>query len=321
VNILLTGASSLLGEHTVRLLHARGDEVSVLQRRASSVAADLRLHEQLADIADAEVPVGTDCVIHLAARVGVVGSRADFFQTNVLGTRHLVAAARDAGVKRFVFVSSPSVAHTGEPIAGRGAQPADYRHAKGEYSKSKALAETEVLAADAPGFATIAVRPHLVWGPGDTQLVGRIVERAQSGRLGLVSGGRALIDTTYIDNAADALVAAADRAEAGHGRAFIISNGQPRTVAEMVERICAAAGVEGPSVSVPKALAWVGGAVAEAVWKTTGRQEDPPMTRFLAGQLGTSHWFDLRRTQQTLQWAPRVDLDEGFRRLRSYYSR
>jgi nucleoside-diphosphate-sugar epimerase len=138
--------------------------------------------------------------------------------------------------------------------------------------------------------------------------------------LGLVSGGRALIDTTYIDNAADALVAAVDHIDAGHGRAFIVSNGQPRTVEEMVGRICAAAGVPGPSLTVPQPVAWVGGAVAEAAWKLARRTDDPPMTRFLAGQLGTAHWFDLRETERVLQWRPRVDLDEGFERLRSYYA-
>ncbi len=323
MKVLLTGASSLLGAQTVRRLTERGDTVATLQRRPADVAADLGLVEHLADVTDpaavAEAVAGADCVIHLAARVGVVGSRADFFTTNVVGTRTVLSAARDAGVRRFVFVSSPSVAHTGASIAGQAAQPADPRRAKGEYSRSKALAETEVLAADAAGFATIAVRPHLVWGPGDTQLVGRIVERAKDGRLGLVAGGRALIDTTYVDNAADALVAAADHADAGHGRAFIVSNGQPRTVEEMVTRICAAAGVPGPSMSVPKPAAWLGGAVAETVWKAARREDDPPMTRFLAGQLGTAHWFDLRETRQVLQWAPEVGLDEGFERLSASY--
>jgi nucleoside-diphosphate-sugar epimerase len=323
VKVLLTGSSSLLGAETARRLTTRGDTVVTLQRRPAEVAVDLGLDEHLGDVTDptvvAQAVAGADAVIHLAARVGVVGSREDFFTTNVVGTRTVLAAAHDAGVRRFVFVSSPSVAHTGASIAGQGAQPADPRRAKGEYSRSKALAEQEVLAADAEGFATLAVRPHLVWGPGDTQLVGRIVERAREGRLGLVAGGRALIDTTYIDNAADALAAAADRAEVAHGGAFVVSNGQPRTVEEMVTAICASAGVPGPSVSVPKPVAWLGGALAETVWKAARRDDDPPMTRFLAGQLGTAHWFDLRETRRVLQWSPQVGLDEGFERLRAYY--
>lgn len=324
MKVLVTGAGSLLAAETVRRLVARGDTVSVLQRRPSAVAAELGLTEFLGDVVDEQVVAhavaGADTVIHLAARVGVVGTPEQFFTTNVVGTRTVLAAAREAGVGRFIFVSSPSVAHTGEAIAGHGADAADPRHAKGEYSKSKALAEREVLAADGDGITTIAVRPHLVWGPGDTQLVGRIVQRAQQGRLALVAGGRPLIDTTYLDNAADALIAAADHADAGHGRAFIVSNGEPRTVEEILTRICQAAGERPPTRSVPRALAWAAGALAEGAWKVGRRDDDPPMTRFLAGQLGTAHWFDLRETQDVLHWRPQVGLDEGFERLRASFA-
>lgn len=321
MRVLLTGSSSLLAAHVVRLLHDRGDEVRVLQRNPSAVAAELGLTETLTDLVNAEAVAAAvaeaDCVVHLAARVGVVGTTQEFFETNVVGTRVVLDAARAAGVGRFVFVSSPSVAHSGSALAGRGTDPADPRHAKGLYSRTKAIAELRVLAADEPGFATIAVRPHLVWGPGDTQLIGRIISRAQSGRLALVAGGRPLIDTTYIDNAAEAVVAAVDHAADGHGEAFIVSNGQPRTFAEIIERICSAASVPAPTRSYPTPVAWAAGAVAESVWSLTKRTDDPPMTRFLAGQLGTAHWFDLRRTEAVLRWAPGISLDEGFERLRA----
>lgn len=319
MRVLLTGASSMLGAGVVRALHDRRDEVVVLQRRPSPVARELGVAEVLGDLSDRaavdRAARGVDAVIHLAARVGVVGTAAQFHETNVLGTRAVLGAARTQRVTRFVFISSPSVAHAGSALAGTGADPADPERAKGHYSRTKARAELDVLAADGPEMATLAIRPHLVWGPGDTQLVGRIVERARSGRLALVGRGRALIDTTYIDNAVDAVVAALDHAPAGHGQAFVVSNGEPRTVAELVERICAAAGLEAPTRSVPRAVAWTGGAVAEALWWAGRRTDDPPMTRFLAGQLATAHWFDQRRVREVLEWAPRVSLDEGFRRL------
>jgi nucleoside-diphosphate-sugar epimerase len=204
-------------------------------------------------------------------------------------------------------------------LAGSGADPADPQRSKGHYSRSKAQAELDVLAADSPELATIAIRPHLIWGPGDTQLVGRIVARAHSGRLVLVGGGRALVDTTYIDNAVDAVVAALDHAEHGHGQAFVVSNGEPRTVAELFEQICAAAGAPAPHRSVPHAVAWTGGALAEVLWRLARRTDDPPMTRFLAGQLATAHWFDQRRVREVLDWAPRVSLDEGFTRLAAHH--
>jgi nucleoside-diphosphate-sugar epimerase len=302
-----------------RALAARGDDVAVLQRHPAGVASECGLVEHLADLNDGaavgEAVGGVDAVVHVAARVGVVGSAAQFHETNVLGTRSVLDAARSAGAGRFVLVSSPSVAHSGSALVGAGAGPADPARAKGHYSRSKARAELEVLAADAPGIATIAIRPHLIWGPGDTQLVGRVVERARSGRLALVGGGRALIDTTYVDNAVDAVVAALDRAHVGHGSALVVSNGEPRTVAELVERICAAAGVQAPTRSVPRSLAWSAGALAEGVWSATGRTDDPPMTRFLATQLGTAHWFDQREVREVLGWSPRISLDEGFARL------
>lgn len=166
----------------------------------------------------------------------------------------------------------------------------------------------------------MAVRPHLVWGPGDTQLVGRIVSRARSGRLALVGSGAALIDTTYVANAAAAIVAAVDRCEHAHGQALVISNGEPRPITEIVARVCRAAGVRPPRRRVPFPVAWAGGAAAEALWAVRAPAGDPPMTRFLAEQLATTHWFDQRRTRAVLDWTPAVSLDEGFVRLASWYA-
>jgi nucleoside-diphosphate-sugar epimerase len=169
-------------------------------------------------------------------------------------------------------------------------------------------------------MAVVAVRPHLVWGPGDTQLVGRIVERARRARLAVVGSGMALIDTTYMDNAADAIIAALERAPELAGRALVVSNGEPRPVQELFDRIAAAAGVAPSRLRVPSAVARAGGTIAERLWERTGRREDPPMTRFLAEQLSTAHWFDQRETRRLLAWTPAVPLDEGFRRLREWYA-
>ena len=181
------------------------------------------------------------------------------------------------------------------------------------------MAEITALEADSPAMPVVAVRPHLVWGPGDTQLVGRIVDRARAGRLAVVGSGAALIDTTYIDNAADALVAALDRSPSLGGRAFVVTNGQPRPVAEIIGRIVTAAGLEPPGLKVPYPVAHTGGLIIERVWDRRGRDDDPPMTSFLAEQLGTAHWFDQRETRAALGWEPAVSLDEGFRCLREWF--
>ncbi len=169
-------------------------------------------------------------------------------------------------------------------------------------------------------MAVLAIRPHLVWGPGDTQLVGRIVERAAAGRLPLVGSGAGLIDSTYVDNAAAALVAAVDACGPVHGEALVVTNGEPRPAGELVARICAAAGVPAPRRRIPLPVAWTAGAAVEAAWAVTRRRSTPPITRFLAEQLATAHWFDQRRTREALGWQPEVSLDEGLERLRTWYA-
>lgn len=315
MKVLVTGATSMLGGALARALIGRGDEVTVLQRRPSGLAC----REVLADVADpdavAAAMAGQDAVVHLAAKVDIVGVWPDFVRVNVDGTRHVVAAAQASSARRLVHVSSPSVAHAGAPLVGAGAGPADPQRARGSYARSKAMAEQVALAADSPDLAVVAIRPHLVWGPGDTQLIGRIVDRARAGRMALVGSGAALIDTTYVDNAVDALVCALDRCPAVHGEALVVSNGEPRPVAELVASICRAAGVEPPRRLVPLPIAWAAGAAVEGTWSAMRLTSDPPMTRFLAAQLATAHWFDQRRTRELLDWAPRVSLVEGFRRL------
>ena len=317
MRVLVTGASGMLGRATATALSERGDEVTVLQRRA----AGLECREVLGDVADpavvARAVAGQEAVLHLAAKVDVTGPWAEYERANVTGTRVVVDACRRAGVGRLVHVSSPSVAHDGAALVGVGAEPADPERARGHYSRSKAVAEREALAADSAGLAVLVVRPHLVWGPGDTQLVERVVERARAGRLPVIGSGAALIDTTYVDNAADALVAAADAAV--HGEALVVSNGEPRPVAEVIARLCRAAGVPAPRRRVPVGVAWAAGAAVEVVWAATQRRDTPPLTRFLTGQLSTAHWFDQRRTRAVLRWSPRVPLAEGFARLAATY--
>lgn len=314
MRVLVTGATSMIGACTVQELLRRGHEVHVMQRGES----ELPVKVFRGDIRDSDVVRaaihGCDVVIHAAAKVGLVGSFQEFFSTNVTGTENIMNAAADAGCRGVVYVSSPSVSYSTTPVEGAASPPA-IDNVMGHYSRTKSIAERAVLNDDR--LPTVALRPHLVWGPGDTQLVGRIVERAQQGRLVLVNKGNAVVDSTYIDNVADALVAAAERIgiqENLDGRSLVVSNGEPRTVASLVESICTAAGVAYAPRSVSLRAAVVLGVIMEAVFKLCPRSE-PPLTKFTAYQLGISHWFDISETMELLEWAPRISLDEGFARL------
>jgi nucleoside-diphosphate-sugar epimerase len=263
---------------------------------------------------------GVDAAVHVAGLVSMTGDWDDFVATNVIGTKNVVEAARSAGVARFVQISSPSVAHSGTSLIGVSAGPADPTATRGHYATSKAMAELTALAADSADMAVVAVRPHLIWGPGDTQLVGRIVERARQGRLAVIGTGAALIDTTYIDNAASSVVAALDRAPDLGGRAFVVTNGQPRPVRELINRIVMSAGLEPPTMKVPYPVARAGGGAVERIWNRRSTESEPPMTSFLAEQLGTAHWFDQRDTRSALRWEPQVSLSEGFNRLKAWFA-
>ena len=235
--------------------------------------------------------------------------------TNVSGTATCSTPRGPPGSARFVLVSSPSVAHAGSALAGAGADPADPGPARGSL-----LAQQGPRRARRPsprtgpqvrhsrsGRTWCGVRATPSWSGASSSAPG-------PGGWPSSAAGAALIDTTYVDNAVEALVAALDRAPAGHGQAFVVSNGEPRTVAELVERICAGRpGSSRPTRSVPLAGGLAGGPWPSGLWRLARRTDDPPMTRFLAEQLATAHWFDQRRTREVLGWAPRVSLERGLR--------
>ncbi len=321
--VLVTGASGMLGGAVAQLLREKGHLVRTFQRGASAGATD-EVRGSLTDLdAVAAAVKSMDAVIHLAAKVSFTGQWEDFVATNIAGTSNLLTASKESGVKDFVFVSSPSVAHFGKSLAGAGAGEADPQQARGFYARSKAAAELAALGNDSPEFRVAAIRPHVVWGPGDTQLVERVIQRAKAGRLPLLDHGAALIDTTFIDNAAAAIVRSLERMEYAHGRALVVTNGEPRPVGELIAGICKAGGAPAPKLNVPGWLARGAGSVIEKLWLAAGSRnlvhDEPPMTRFLAEQLSTAHWFDQRETHEVLDWKPEVGIDEGLQKLAEHY--
>ena len=319
--ILVTGASGMLGGAVARTLRDRGAHVRAFQRRPAGIDGVEDVLGSLTEPEDVRRAIaGADAVLHLAAKVSISGPEHEYRAINIDGTRNVLDALRAGGGGTLVNVSSPSVAHLGRAIEGLDATPADPSRARGPYSRTKAAAELLAMEADGTdGLAVTTVRPHIVWGPGDTQLVGRIVDRAKNGRLPLLDEGMALIDTTYVTNAADAIVAAHDRIDAVHGESFVITNGEPRTVRDVFHGWCDAAGVARPSLRIPGSVARFAGRVVERVWDARPGHDEPPMTEFLAEQMSTAHWFDQRRTRERLQWTPRVTMDEGNEHLAAWF--
>ena len=326
VRALVTGGGGFLGGAIVGRLLDRGWDVRSFARGAYPELEARGVEVVRGDITDPvaveRAAVGCDVVFHVAARVGVGGPAGPYRAANVGGTSNVIAACRRQGVGRLVFTSSPSVVHGGGDLAGGDESlPYPARHLAA-YPATKAKAERLVLAASCSSLATTALRPHLVWGPGDTHLVPALLSRARSGRLRFVGDGSACIDATYVDNAAEAHVLAAERLAADGapaGRAYFIANGEPVPLRELVNAILVTAGVAEVTATVPFPVAHAAGAVAELAWRLARRSDDPPLTRFVARQLSTDHWFDLTAARRDLGYEPEVTTDEGLARLASSF--
>ncbi len=324
MNVLVTGGGGFLGSAIVRRLVARGDRVRTIQRSQYAWHRELGVQAFVGDLSTdlaslERAAAGCDAIVHTAARAGVWGAADTYHRANVVGTQNVIRAARQTGVALLVYTSSPSVVFDGrdeEGIDERAPYPARHLNA---YSRTKALAEQCVLAANDASLRTVALRPHLIWGPGDPHLVPRIVQRARRKRLRLVGSGEKRVDSTYIDNAANAHLLALDRLADGDnrcaGRAYFISNGEPLPMAELIDRILAAAGLPPVRRRIAPEVAYVMGGVFEAAYRLLRLDAEPPLTRFVARQLSTAHWFDLTAAERELGYRPEVSIDEGMRRL------
>ena len=317
---LITGGGGFLGRAIVERLLARGDRVRIFargeypdltRRGVEVVRGDLTTAAAVSDAVR-----GVDVVYHVAAKAGVWGPDADYFDTNVNGTRAVLLACRAYGVRRLVHTSSPSVVFNGRDMEGVDESVPLARHFHAAYPKSKAEAEALVLGANGPDLATVALRPHLIWGPGDPHLVRRILERGPS--LRRIGRSNPKVDSVYIDNAADAHVLAADRLAPGGpiaGRAYFITNGEPMPVWDLINAILAAGGKPPVTRTVPRWLARFAATVLETGYRLSNRREEPRLTRFVVEELCAAHWFDISAARRDLGYAPTVSIAEGLRRL------
>jgi nucleoside-diphosphate-sugar epimerase len=337
MHALVTGGGGFLGGYIIEALVARGDRVRSFGRGDYPQLREQGVDVIRGDIRDNDALLAAcarvDCVFHAAALPGIGMDREDYRTVNQVGTELLLANCRRQGVRRFVYTSSPSVVFAGRDQCGID-ESAPYnfgwlRANRAYYSESKACGEQVVLAANGQQMKTCALRPHLIWGPGDTHLIPRLIARARSGRLWRVGDGTNLVDITYVENAADAHLLAADAlavedsvaaAKSPAGKAYFISQGEPVNCWQWIDEILALVNLPPVRRSISLKTASRIGAACEAAYRLMRLKREPPMTRFLAAQLATSHWFDISAARRDLGYRPRVSTIEGMQRLEKWLS-
>lgn len=339
----VTGASGFIGGRIAERLLAEGRRVRVLARRplphlealgAEVIPGDLDNREALR-----RGCLGTESVFHVAGRVGVWGSRREFFAVNVGGTQNVINACREAGVPRLVYTSSPSVVYNGGDLAGVDESAPLCGRAPCAYPTSKAAAEREVLAANGPSLATVALRPHLVWGPGDKNVVPRVLALARTGRLKIIGSGRNQVDVTHISNVVDAHLLAEGAllngggvpsprtvADVGvrsprnpGGRAYFITNGEPVVLWDWINQLLRGLNLPEVTKHIPLPVAYTAGGILEALWRVLPLKGEPPMTRFVAKEMATDHWFDISAARRDLAYHPLVTMADGTAELIEHY--
>ena len=323
MRILVTGYGGFLGSAVCRQLIDRGYAVRGVARGRYPALERLGVEVLQGDISSAEICQqacsGCDAVIHTAAKAGVWGRWDDYYRANTQATMRLIDAAATQQLRALVYTSSPSVTFDGRPQTGVDESAPYPQRWLCHYPLTKALGEQVVSAAAGAGrLWACSLRPHLIWGEGDPHLFPRVIQRALSGRLRRVGSGQNRIDVVHIDNAARAHLLALERLLAEdrqlNGQALFITDGQPLECWEWISRILTTAGLSVPRKSISFGAAYRLGAALEGLYRLTGRQSEPPMTRFVAAQLALDHYFCIDRARQLLGYQPQTDTDEKLER-------
>lgn len=325
MRIFVTGGSGFVGGHVIEALVARGHEVRAMARSdasartverygAEAVRCALGAVEPAHIIGDDEA--GCDAVVHCAAFVEEWGTREQFWTGNVEGTAQLLAAARDAGVRRFIFIGTEAALFDGHDLVGVDEETPYPARQRFLYSETKAEAERRVLAANAPGFTTISIRPRLVWGPRDATVLPVIVEMANAGRFTWIDHGRARTSTTHVANLAHAVALAL---EAGRGgEAYFVADEGERSMHDFLSALARTRGVTLPERSISGALARTLAALVEGTWRLFRLRRRPPLTRFTASMMSASVTVRTDKAGAELGYAPIVSVDEGLAALATH---
>jgi nucleoside-diphosphate-sugar epimerase len=323
MKVLVTGGGGFIGLALVHRLKEEGYEPVSFSRRTYPVHEHIGIRSVCGDIADMDACrracEGIDTVFHLAGEVGVWGSYAEFHRTNVTGTQNMIRSCLEQRVRSLIFTSSASVVFGGSDLEGIDESLPYPESPVSHYTSTKAEAERLVLGANGPWLKTISLRPHLVWGPGDTQLAPKIIARARSGKLRLPGKGDHFTDITYIDNLIDAQLLAMKKLVNGGeigGKAFFITNGETVQIREFINGIIGTAGLPPVQKSIPEFAAILAAAILEALYNFAGIKREPFVTRMVVKELCTHHWFDISAAKKELGYHPRIQFREGMEKIR-----
>ncbi|MCM8526750.1 MAG: NAD-dependent epimerase/dehydratase family protein [Lentisphaeraceae bacterium] len=320
-DILVTGGGGFLGRHIVNLLLERGDSVSIFnrsihkdleERGVTCFTGDLRDYNAVKNAV-----AGKDTVFHVAAKAGVWGPIKDYYGINFTGTENILKACHEHGVKKLIYTSSPSVAFGTEAIEN-GDESLPYPESYlTSYPETKAKAEKMVLEANSDKLLTCALRPHLIWGPGDNHLIPRVLETAGSGKLMQVGDGTNLVDITYVENGAKAHIQAEEALKEGSpvaGQAYFIGDQKQVNIWQWINDLLKEAGVKPVTKSISYSKAKTVGAILEMIYKIIPLKGEPRMTRFVAAQLAKSHYFSHAKAQKDFGYDPEISNEEGMKR-------
>jgi nucleoside-diphosphate-sugar epimerase len=324
--ILVTGAGGFLGFEIAKQLKALGHEVRSFSRNNYSSLDAIAVTQYQGDLANIEdlrpAMKGCDVVFHVAAKAGAWGSTQSYEEINVKGTQNVIDLCLSFGISQLIYTSSPSVVHAGGDIEGLTEADLPYPdHYLADYPRTKAMAEKAVLSSHQPKLATIALRPHLIWGPGDQHLIPRIKQRAEKGKLKHLAFHKK-VDSTYIVDAGYAHVCAwqalTKTPEVCGGKAYFISQGEAWAMGDLINGILGAIGIEPVYKEISPKIAYFIGFCLEKIYTLLKREDEPIMTRFVAEQLSTAHWFDISAAKKDLNYHPQYSIASALAELKKH---
>ncbi len=329
MKILVTGGSGFLGRHLVSALEKAGyEDIVVFNRKPCEDLRSKHVSVIYGDLQDAEAVekamAGCDAVFHVAAKAGVWGPYSEYYRINVVGTQNVLQACLKHNVRYLVYTSSPSVVFNGQSLVNVS-EKVGYGNPRKmcAYAKTKMVAERLVLRANGEkGLKTVALRPHLIWGPGDNHLIPTILKAAQQRRLFQVGNGDNWVDISYVTNVAQAhllaLKALQNASSSVAGKVYFISQGDPVQLWPWLRQLLKKLGAPQPHLKMPTGIAYSFGALFELLYKLLCIKRQPPMTRFVAKELSQSHYFDISAAKMDLHYVPQISNEEGMELLVSW---